>query len=71
MTAAARIGSVGVKHAATARDERKFNPGIKAYMSAAEMNQPCIHFSLFYYLIFRLKSTQVITGISKNARLLQ
>lgn len=30
MTAAARMGSVGVRHAATTRDERKSSPGIKA-----------------------------------------
>lgn len=29
-TAAARMGSVGVRHAATANDERKLSPGMKA-----------------------------------------
>ena len=39
-TAAARMGSVGVRHAATTRDERKLSPGMRAYMSAPETNQP-------------------------------
>ena len=39
-TAAAKMGSVGVKHAATTRDDRKLSPGIKAHMSPAETNQP-------------------------------
>jgi hypothetical protein len=40
MTAAARIGSVGVKQAATAREERNERPGIRAYIRPAETNQP-------------------------------
>ena len=39
-TAAARMGSVGVRHAAMAREERKLRPGMRAYMSPAETNQP-------------------------------
>ena len=38
--AAARIGSVGVRQAATARDERKLRFGMNAYMKAADTNQP-------------------------------
>lgn len=40
ITAAARIGSVGVKQAPTARDERKDNPGIREYINPAETNHP-------------------------------
>ena len=39
-TAAARMGSVGVRQAATARDDRKFSPGIRAKIRAADTNHP-------------------------------
>lgn len=41
MTAAARIGSVGVRHAATARLLTKLRPGMRAKIKPAETNQPC------------------------------
>lgn len=39
-TAAARIGSVGVRHAATASDERKLRPGMRANIKPAETSHP-------------------------------
>ena len=39
-TAAARIGSVGVRQAAMAKDDKKFKPGIRAKISPAETTQP-------------------------------
>jgi hypothetical protein len=41
-TAAARIGSVGVRQAATARDDRKFSPGMRAKIRAADTNHPYV-----------------------------
>ena len=42
-TAAARMGSVGVRQAATARDDKKFSPGIRANMRAADTNHPYLY----------------------------
>ena len=39
-TAAARMGSVGVRHAATARLDRKLRLGIKAQIRPADTNHP-------------------------------
>ncbi len=39
-TAAARMGSVGVRQAAMARQERKERPGMSTKMRLAETNQP-------------------------------
>lgn len=36
MTAAAKIGSVGVRHAAMTRDERNESLGMRPYMIAAD-----------------------------------
>jgi len=38
MTADARIGSVGVRQADTAKLERKLRPGMKGYMSPVQTN---------------------------------
>lgn len=40
ITAAARIGSVGVRQAATAKLERKLRPGTRAKMRPADTNHP-------------------------------
>jgi len=40
LPAAAKIGSVGVRHAAMAKLDKKSNAGISAYIKAAHTTQP-------------------------------
>ena len=52
ITAAARMGSVGVRQAATARLERKVRPGTRANMRAADTNHPFYFFGNVLAIIY-------------------
>ena len=72
-TAAARMGSVGVRHAATTREERKLSPGISAYISAPDTNQPYRPARVSSTGRVRLSDghTHVMTGPRRKNRLFQ